>query len=106
MVDLNSLIAPDSPLYLYWAGYITDGGEIGAFGSLSGGDDHAVLLIPCDGNHAGIEGCDYSLVEASAASSQPSASRPLAPGPQIAVPRTNHRFRFVKGMKRTEGGAQ
>jgi len=106
MVDLNSLIAPDSPLYLYWAGYITDNGEIGAFGNLPSGDTHAVLLIPCDSNHPNVEACDYSLVEASAASSQPSASRPLAHGPHIAVPRTNHRFRFVKGMTRTEGGAQ
>ncbi|MFZ0800175.1 MAG: hypothetical protein WCA13_09460 [Terriglobales bacterium] len=106
MVDLNSLIAPDSPLYLYWAGYITDDGEIGAFGSLSSGDDHAVLLIPCDENHPGVEGCDYNMVDASAAPSQPSASGPLMPGRRTTLPGTNHQFRFAKSMRRTEGGAQ
>jgi probable HAF family extracellular repeat protein len=35
MVDLNALISPRSPFYLYWAPFIDDHGEIGAFGALS-----------------------------------------------------------------------
>ena len=70
MVDLNTLISPNSPFHLYWAGFIDDDGEIGAFGILPDGNSHAVLLIPCDENHPGLEGCDYSLVEVPAAVNQ------------------------------------
>jgi probable HAF family extracellular repeat protein len=70
MVDLNTLISPNSPFFLYWAPFIDDHGEVGAFGVLPDGDSHTVLLIPCDENHAGIEGCDYSMVEAPAAVAQ------------------------------------
>ncbi len=73
MADLNTLIAPDSPFHLYSASFIDDGGEIAAFGSLSNGDTHAVLLIPCDENHPDVEGCDYSMVEAPAAVAQTTA---------------------------------
>lgn len=65
MVDLNTLISPNTSLSLYWAPYIDDSGVIGAFSALPDGDSHAVLLIPCDENHPGVEGCDYSLVEES-----------------------------------------
>ncbi len=66
MVDLNTLVSPDSPFFLYWAPFIDDQGEIGAFGLLPDGDSHAVLLIPCDENHPNIEGCDYSLADGGA----------------------------------------
>jgi hypothetical protein len=49
-----------------------DHGEIAGEGPDANGNNHAVLLIPCDENHAGVEGCDYSLVDASAAVSQTS----------------------------------
>jgi len=64
LVDLNTLIPSNSEFQLVWAGYIADNGGIGAFGNLSNGDTHAVLLIPCDENHPGVEGCDYSLADA------------------------------------------
>lgn len=63
MVDLNTLISPSSPFFLYWAPFIDDHGEIAAFGALPNGDSHAVLLIPCDDHHPGLEGCDYSMVD-------------------------------------------
>lgn len=69
-VDLNLLIPPNSPLHLTAAQYISDSGEI-----VGGGDpvgcgnndacNHVYVLIPCDENHPAVEGCDYSLVDAS-----------------------------------------
>ena len=62
-VDLDTLILPGSGRLMYDAFDINDRGEIaGAAYSIETGDVHAVLLIPCDENHPGIEGCDYSLV--------------------------------------------
>jgi probable HAF family extracellular repeat protein len=72
MVDLNTLIPPNSTLHLDGAIDINDEGEIAGQGSTSNGDTHAFLLIPCDENHSGIEGCDYSKVDgATAAQSAP-----------------------------------
>jgi hypothetical protein len=65
MVDLNALIVPGSSMYVSAALLINDLGDIGCLGKDPGDTvDHACLLIPCDENHPGIEGCDYSLVEA------------------------------------------
>ena len=74
-VDLNALISPNSPLQLVWANLITDRGEIVGFSNPPGCANpdvcnHAFVLIPCDENHPGVEGCDYSLVEV-AATAQP-----------------------------------
>src|SRR5437763_1355624 len=58
IIDLNTLVSPNSQFYLYWAGFIDDRGEIGAFGALPNGDSHAVLLVPCDENQTNTEGCE------------------------------------------------
>ena len=62
MIDLNAFVPPSSTLTLTQATFINDRGEIAAEGTLPDGDQRAVLLIPCDGQHPDIEGCDYSLV--------------------------------------------
>jgi probable HAF family extracellular repeat protein len=77
MVDLNSLVPPGSSLQLTYAVAINDRGEIAGFGVPPGvppedyeTQGHAYMLIPCDGKHPGVEGCDYSLVEGTAAVSE------------------------------------
>jgi probable HAF family extracellular repeat protein len=62
--DLNSLIPPGSALYLQITNAINDRSEIAGTGVDGSGNEHAFLLIPCDGDHPGVEGCDYSLVAA------------------------------------------
>jgi hypothetical protein len=65
LVDLNALVPPSTPYYIFTTSFISDRGEIAAFGSPANGDMHALLLIPCDEEHPDVEGCDYSQVEAS-----------------------------------------
>jgi len=65
MVNLQNLVLPGSDLALLEATFINDRGEIVGNGLLPNGDQHAVLLIPCDESHRGVEGCDYSMVDGS-----------------------------------------
>jgi probable HAF family extracellular repeat protein len=65
MTDLNALLPPGSSLTLWGDGvFINDAGEIASVSVLPDGDLHSVVLAPCDDAHPGIEGCDYSMVEA------------------------------------------
>jgi probable HAF family extracellular repeat protein len=66
LIDLNTLIPPGSEIQLTHSVSINDRGEISGDGVQPTGDQHAFVLIPCDENHPGVEGCDYSLVDAAA----------------------------------------
>jgi hypothetical protein len=95
MLDLNTLIPPGSNLQLVMATSIDDHGEIGGQGVDPNGDNHAFLLTPCDEHHPGVEGCDYSMVDAIPVTQVGPASRDVFSGTRRLFPpsRTN-RFRF------------
>jgi probable HAF family extracellular repeat protein len=67
MVDLSTLISPNPGFPQLNVISINDRGEIAGIGVDASDNTHSVLLIPCDENHPGIEGCDYSLVDAATA---------------------------------------
>ena len=71
IIDLNTTIPAGSPMKLVATNDINDRGEIAGEGLPSGCSDlnscvHAFLLIPCDDEYPGVEGCDYSLVDETA----------------------------------------
>jgi probable HAF family extracellular repeat protein len=95
MTDLNTLIPPESPLFLKEPVDINDRGEIVGFGLLSDGEQRGFLLTPCDEKHPGVEGCDYSMVEASTATSAAPAPHEVSGhmSPPPAPWLHNNRFR-------------
>jgi probable HAF family extracellular repeat protein len=95
MTDLNTLIPPDSPLFLKEPVDINDSGEIVGFGLLSDGEQRGFLLTPCDEKHPDVEGCDYSLMDASTATSAALAPREaFGHMSRPALWRLSNRFRF------------
>jgi hypothetical protein len=99
MVDLNTLVPPGSGINLAAADSINDRGEIASEGVLPNGDNRAVLLIPCDDNHPGIEGCDYTLADSAVAPQ--SQTLPLFPNailPSIQ-PRQRNRYHIPGSLK-------
>jgi probable HAF family extracellular repeat protein len=63
LFDLNTLIPSGSAVYLQLTNSINDAGEIAGTGVDANGNQHAFLLIPCDENHRGVDGCSYDLVD-------------------------------------------
>jgi probable HAF family extracellular repeat protein len=79
IVDLNTLVLPGSDVTILNAFDINDRGEIAGNGVLPNGDARAVLLIPCDEDHADVEGCDFDTVDAeTAAQVRPAQITPAA----------------------------
>jgi len=60
MTDLNTLVKPGStPLYLFFGNDINSRGEIAFFAfNQSNGEYHAAMGVPCDADHANVEGCE------------------------------------------------
>jgi len=96
MVDLNTLVSSNSGLSVQGAILINDLGEIVGAGIDANGNRNAISLIPCDENHPGIEGCDYSLVDANTTA----ATRVPAPVPRTT---TNRRRGAANSMLRPLG---
>jgi len=72
MIDLNNLIAAGSPWFVIEVDAINSTGEIvGGAVDTTTGNTRAVLLTPCDEHHPGVEGCDYSLVDAATVAQSP-----------------------------------
>lgn len=97
-VNLNTLVSPGSGVTAVFPLEINDRGEIAAHAFTSLGDQRAVLLIPCDENHQGIEGCDYSLVEgdmiAHRGPGQVSQATAAASAPKVSAAEMRKRARF------------
>ncbi len=93
IVDLNTLVSPGSGLQLVEAHQINDQGEIAVGAVDASGNNHAVLLVPCDENHPGVEGCDYSTVDAATAAAQ-SVDRPYVPSISQHPPRSRRSNRY------------
>lgn len=89
-VDLNALLPPNSNLQIYEADQINDRGEIAVQASDVNNNNHALLLIPCDEDHPGVEGCDYDTIDAETAAAQ-SATHPQGTSPAKLPPPQSRR---------------
>ncbi len=103
IVDLNALTLPGPGVYLNAGLWSNDRGEIVAAGNPPGCDNGDIcgltyVLIPCDENHPGIEGCDYSMVDAAAAGQ--SAVRRNVPSSTQRPPRSRRTNRYhIPGLQ-------
>lgn len=104
MVDLNDLVT-GADMTLTGSTSINDRGEITGIGVLANGNLHAFLLIPCDENHPGLEGCDYNLVDervtAPAANSAATTQGPTNINPRLggAASVMIHSRRMYRGLR-------
>jgi probable HAF family extracellular repeat protein len=99
MVDLNTLVAPDSGLQLTFAVAINDRGEIEGTGLPTGCAPqdiefcgHAFVLIPCDENHRYSEGCQESIGENKVPQSRPRLQEPTQQMRTPVAPRRTDGF--------------
>lgn len=69
--DLNTLVPAGSGFFVGDPSFINDRGEIAVTGVLPNGDTHDLLLVPCDEDQPGMEGCDDDQVDAAAGLQSP-----------------------------------
>jgi hypothetical protein len=67
LFDLNRLIVNRSTLQVIEGVFINERGEIAGNAITADGNNHAVVLIPCDEFHPNRDGCDYHDVDGSVA---------------------------------------
>jgi hypothetical protein len=85
------LIPENSPLQLTEPQTINDRGEIAGNGLPPGCAPkdlgtcgHAFLLIPCDQDHPGVDGCDYSMAEESATATGSAMPTTITAKPELS----------------------
>lgn len=79
ILDLNNFVPPGNDLTLNEAVFINDRGEISGFGTLSNGDQHAFLLLPCENrDHDDSAGCNAQNPSSVSANVTPSAPSPVS----------------------------
>jgi len=105
MVDLNTLVVPQSGVQLVWAKDINDHGEIAGLGELPNGDIHAVLLIPCrQGNNCENGAANLRSTAQNNATFNPKISSQLRPTPNEVIAswraRMARRYRIPVGVPR------
>jgi probable HAF family extracellular repeat protein len=101
LFDLNALIPAGSSLSVTQTYTINNRGEIAGEGRDGGGHDHALLLIPCDENHADVVGCDYETVDAEIAAQ----ARP-AQITESSAPASGAKFAPIEVMTRARAMAR
>jgi probable HAF family extracellular repeat protein len=103
MVDLGTLLSSKTDLSELGAVSINDRGEIAGHGEAPTGHGRAILFIPCDDNHPGVEGCDYSLVDATVATQYPVPR--YVPSETQGLPQSRRSNRYhISGMTRATIG--
>ena len=89
IVDLNTLVLPGSAVHIAGAAAINDRGEIVAAGLPPDGSEHVILLIPCDEDHADVEGCDFETVDATATAGLNSAQVAPVAAVEVSQPKVS-----------------